>query len=225
MDVICARCRFWSASEGYAGWFEQTILTCCTWTHRATMDGWVLQIGELLIPVTAAMRQELMSSAYLQADETPVPVQMEDGRGKHHQAYLWQYGSPGETMVFDFRLGRGRDGPSTISPILPRHPANRRLRRVRSCGRRWRRADYHRKKLETDSLYRQVMRDSHRQWWDEHPDKPPVAGGKAKEQTEVGNEDSNGAGSKLFLSRSLPWGVSNQIPAAEVLGPELYTRA
>ena len=66
---------------------------------RATMDGWVLQVGELLIPVTAAMRQELINSAYLQADETPVPVQMQDGRGKHHQAYLWQYGSPGGTMV------------------------------------------------------------------------------------------------------------------------------
>jgi transposase len=78
---------------------------------RATMDGWVLQVGELLIPITAAMRQELINSAYLQADETPVPVQMQDGRGKHHQAYLWQYGSPGGTMVFDFRLGRGRDGP------------------------------------------------------------------------------------------------------------------
>jgi transposase len=36
---------------------------------------------------------------------------MRDGRGKHHQAYLWQYGSPGGTVVFDFQLGRGRDGP------------------------------------------------------------------------------------------------------------------
>ena len=35
---------------------------------------------------------------------------------------------------------------------------------------RQRRADYHRKKLVTDSLYRQVVRDSQRQWWDEHPD-------------------------------------------------------
>jgi transposase len=65
----------------------------------------------LLMPVAAAMRQEVMGSGYLQADETPVPVQMPDGRGKHHQAYLWQYGSPGGTVVFDFRLGRGRDGP------------------------------------------------------------------------------------------------------------------
>jgi transposase len=31
--------------------------------------------------------------------------------GKNHQAYLWQYSRPGGTVVFDFRLGRGRDGP------------------------------------------------------------------------------------------------------------------
>ncbi|HXJ43190.1 MAG TPA: transposase, partial [Bryobacteraceae bacterium] len=43
--------------------------------------------------------------------ETPVPVQMSDKRGKHHQAYLWQYGRPGGSVVFDFRMGRGREGP------------------------------------------------------------------------------------------------------------------
>jgi hypothetical protein len=40
-----------------------------------------------------------------------VDVQMHEGRGKNHQAYLWQYGRPGGSVVFDFRLGRGRDGP------------------------------------------------------------------------------------------------------------------
>lgn len=39
-----------------------------------------------------------------------------------------------------------------------------------SACQRQRRADYHRKKLQTDPLYRQVVRDSQRQWWDEHPD-------------------------------------------------------
>src|SRR5262249_485623 len=46
-----------------------------------------------------------------QADETPVPGQMYDGRGENHQAYLWQYGKPGGETVFDFCLGRGREGP------------------------------------------------------------------------------------------------------------------
>jgi transposase len=78
---------------------------------RATLDGWVLKVGELLVPVVSAMRQELIGGRYIQADETPVDVQMQDGRGKNHQAYLWQYGQPKGTVVFDFRLSRGRDGP------------------------------------------------------------------------------------------------------------------
>jgi len=78
---------------------------------RATLDGWVLKVGELLIPMVAAMRRELISGTYIQADETPVDVQMREGRGKNHQAYLWQYGRPGGSVVFDFRLSRGRDGP------------------------------------------------------------------------------------------------------------------
>jgi len=78
---------------------------------RATLDGWVLKVGELLIPMTLPMSQELLRGTYIQADETPVDVQMHDGRGKNHQAYLWQYSRPGGTVVFDFRLGRGRDGP------------------------------------------------------------------------------------------------------------------
>jgi hypothetical protein len=57
------------------------------------------------------MRGELLRGNYIQADETPVDVQMHDGRGKNHQAYLWQYGQVGSGVVFDFRLGRGRDGP------------------------------------------------------------------------------------------------------------------
>ncbi|HTV66465.1 MAG TPA: IS66 family transposase [Bryocella sp.] len=78
---------------------------------RATLDGWVMRVGELLIPVTQAMRQDLLKASYLQADETTVPVQMHDGRGSNHEAYLWQYGKPGGETVFDFCMGRGREGP------------------------------------------------------------------------------------------------------------------
>jgi transposase len=78
---------------------------------RATLDGWVMRVGELLGPIVGAMRRDLLAGSYLQADETPVPVQMHDGRGENHQAYLWQYGKPGGETVFDFCLGRGRDGP------------------------------------------------------------------------------------------------------------------
>jgi transposase len=81
---------------------------------RATLDGWVMTVGGLLIPVAAAMGREVISGSYIQADETPVDVQMHDRRGRNHQAYLWQYGRPGGSVVFDFRLGRGRDGPKAF---------------------------------------------------------------------------------------------------------------
>jgi transposase len=78
---------------------------------RATLCGWVMRVGELLRPVSRAMAEELLGGDYLQADETPVGVQMHDGRGKNHQAYLWQYSRPGGVVIFDFQLGRGREGP------------------------------------------------------------------------------------------------------------------
>jgi transposase len=78
---------------------------------RATMDGWVMRVGELLIPIVGAMSRELLDERYIQADETPVDVQTHDNRGKNHQAYLWQYGRPGGSVVFDFRMGRNREGP------------------------------------------------------------------------------------------------------------------
>jgi transposase len=92
---------------------QQTILEreAGVEVSRGTLDGWVMRVGELLTPVVSVMRRDLLRESYLQADETTVPVQMHDKRGADHQAYLWQYGRPGGETVFDFQLGRGRDGP------------------------------------------------------------------------------------------------------------------
>jgi transposase len=78
---------------------------------RATLDGWVMRVGQMLVPLAQATGAEVRAGGYVQADETTVGVQMHDGRGYNHQAYLWQYGQPGGSVAFDFRLGRGRDGP------------------------------------------------------------------------------------------------------------------
>jgi hypothetical protein len=82
---------------------------------RATMCGWVMTVGEMLSPVIEAMRKELLASSYIQADETPVDVQTHDKRGKNHQAYFWQYGTPGGGAIFAFRMSRGREGPARFS--------------------------------------------------------------------------------------------------------------
>ena len=77
---------------------------------RTTMCDWVMQVGELLRPIRASMRLELLAGDYIQADETPLMVQV-PGLGRNHRAYLWQYSRPGGNVVFDFQMGRGREGP------------------------------------------------------------------------------------------------------------------
>ena len=72
---------------------------CCEWVSY-------------LLPIAGAMGRELLAGSYIQADETPVDVQSKDKRGKNHQAYLWQYGQPGGSVVFDFRMGRAARGPN-----------------------------------------------------------------------------------------------------------------
>ena len=77
----------------------------------STLDDAVMRVGDLLLPIAGAMKRELLAGTYIQADETPVGVQTHDKRGRNHQAYLWQYGSPGRDVVFDFRMGRDGEGP------------------------------------------------------------------------------------------------------------------
>jgi hypothetical protein len=53
---------------------------------RATLDSWVMRVGELLRPITRAMPLELLAGNYIQADETPLGVQSERVRGKNYEA-------------------------------------------------------------------------------------------------------------------------------------------
>jgi transposase len=78
---------------------------------RQTLNEGILRAAELLIPVTRAMKAELLAGDYIQADETTLPCQDRQTKGKNHQSYLWEYSSPGATVVFQFERGRGRAGP------------------------------------------------------------------------------------------------------------------
>jgi transposase len=78
---------------------------------RKTLDEALLAAGGLLQAVVRAQAAGLVAGSYLQADETTVPCQPPVKTGRNHQAYIWQYGVPGGSVVFDFQMGRGRDGP------------------------------------------------------------------------------------------------------------------
>ena len=76
---------------------------------RATPAPWGWARGRQLPPLVAAMRQALLQSAVLHADETPVAM-LAPGKGKTHRAYLWAYGTTQyeslRVVVYDFAEGR-----------------------------------------------------------------------------------------------------------------------
>jgi transposase len=79
---------------------------------RMTLCGWVMQAGTWLEAVSEAMRADLFAGQYIQADETPVGVQSDQSVGKNHRSYLWQFSRPGGPVIFDFQMGRSREGPA-----------------------------------------------------------------------------------------------------------------
>jgi transposase len=81
---------------------------------RQTLNTAILAAAELLLPVVRAQAAELVLGDYLQADETTMPCQTPEKTGKNHKAYLWEYGKPGGPVVFDFQMGRGREGPANF---------------------------------------------------------------------------------------------------------------
>ncbi|MCC7575977.1 MAG: IS66 family transposase [Methanomethylovorans sp.] len=79
---------------------------------ESTISGWFTASCRLLEPLYERLVARIRGSGYLMADETPIPVQTKDKPGSTHKGYHWVYYAPLEKLVcFDYRKGRGRDGP------------------------------------------------------------------------------------------------------------------
>lgn len=78
---------------------------------RQTLVDAVMVVGDLVRALMGPMKADLLAGGYIQADETPVPVQSAAIRGRNHRGFLWQYSRPGGPVVFDFQMGRSREGP------------------------------------------------------------------------------------------------------------------
>ena len=62
-----------------------------------------------------AHKQLVLSSGYLHADETIIKVLDSDKKNASHQGYYWVYQCNANKLVlFDYRTGRGREGPQSI---------------------------------------------------------------------------------------------------------------
>ena len=79
----------------------------------STLGGWVSATADLMRPLYEALAEEARRSGYIQADETPIPVQDSEKEGTTHRGYYWVYLAPlSGLVVMDYQRGRSRDGPT-----------------------------------------------------------------------------------------------------------------
>ena len=82
---------------------------------ESTMGGWFNASCRLLEPLYNTLKNKVISSDYLMADETPIPVQTLDKPGATHKGYHWVYYDPGIKLVlFDYQKTRSREGPDEL---------------------------------------------------------------------------------------------------------------
>ena len=81
----------------------------------STINEWFIACCTLLQPLYDKLKEKVMSSGYIQADESPIKVLDQDKPGSTHQGYQWVYHSPESGLVlFTYRKGRGEHGPKEI---------------------------------------------------------------------------------------------------------------
>jgi transposase len=82
----------------------------------STIGGWAnTAIERWLVPVYDVLKSIIVTTDYLQADETPIAVLTEDKPGATHRGYYWVYYDPVKRLVcFDYRKTRGREGPKSF---------------------------------------------------------------------------------------------------------------
>jgi len=88
----------------------------------STLVDWINRTGKLLKPLYDAHKRITLSAPYLQADETPIGVLESKTPGSLHRGYHWVYHDPVKRLVlFDYRPGRGREGPKEILKSFKGH--------------------------------------------------------------------------------------------------------
>jgi transposase len=81
----------------------------------STMGNWVAASAAFLLPLYEAHKRLVLASGYLHADETVIKVLDSDKKNATHQGFYWVYQCNASKLVlFDYRSGRGREGPRSI---------------------------------------------------------------------------------------------------------------
>ena len=83
--------------------------------HYNTVLDWTNNGLDLLVPLYEHQRRKILSSHYLQADETGIKVLDGEKNGSTHQGYLWAYRDVTRNLVlFEYQRGRNKEGPAKM---------------------------------------------------------------------------------------------------------------
>jgi transposase len=79
---------------------EQIFQRSGIYLPRSTMDEWLGRLSTLLIPIVGAMKGRLLTSPFLQTDDTRILVLNRELKGKSQRCYLWSYTVPFGEVVY-----------------------------------------------------------------------------------------------------------------------------
>lgn len=86
------------------------------WLPRQTMAEWVGLAADWLKPIYEHIRTEVLSSGYVQVDETPIRY-LEPGHDRTKLGYLWTCHAPRGDVVFHWRTSRAASCLNNIIPV------------------------------------------------------------------------------------------------------------
>ena len=82
---------------------------------QSTINDWIKAVLTHMAALYEEHKKIVLAAGYLHADETPLKVLDESKKGTTHQGYYWVYhNSKDKLVLFDYRKGRGREGPDDI---------------------------------------------------------------------------------------------------------------
>lgn len=82
---------------------------------ESTLNGWFSRTAALLEPLYGVLKNQLLDTDYLQADESPIGVQDSKKEGALHKGYQWLFRAPLKRLVlFEYNPGRSREVPQSF---------------------------------------------------------------------------------------------------------------
>ncbi|MCB9880774.1 MAG: IS66 family transposase [Planctomycetes bacterium] len=81
---------------------------------ESTLGDWIRQSAWLLQPIVDAMHKRILRGNYIATDDTSITVLGAGGKKQSKRAFLWAYLGDTGDVVFDFTMGRSRDGPKRM---------------------------------------------------------------------------------------------------------------